>query len=362
MHAKLAGQLSLHDMITSVLADAREKVAADEEKKEESSDKVKKLLKYEKKEHGGKIPSVKEEEAEKKASAIDPSDPEDIEKLASALEVMADTLEKTADSVELGGESRQGGEVLSTMSKVPGKQSNKKDSSKAHNVPMSTGLETKKETGPAKTAVPDTQHTGHVPVTAAYPKKGVLKTAAASVKELIEAKRAAEAGEPAPEQKAEQKTEAAPEVTDEKRAAAVSFIQSKLAAFSNIEKKMGGETLDSPSGEGPKPESGSKGGNSVRSNISSNQAAINMKKVDGKGPQKKMLSEVLTEPAQSKAHDSKVQENLRNASKGGVKIAAAKQLLQKIAGEGCTCDSKGDCQYCKMKKAMDKKSAATEAK
>ena len=32
--------------------------------------------------------------------------------------------------------------------------------------------------------------------------------------------------------------------------------------------------------------------------------------------------------------------------------ATAKQLLQKIAGEAAPCDSKGDCQYCKMKKAM----------
>lgn len=46
-----------------------------------------------------------------------------------------------------------------------------------------------------------------------------------------------------------------------------------------------------------------------------------------------MLSEVLTEPAMSRSTDSTVQENLRNASAGGVKIAAARAYLQKIASD-----------------------------
>lgn len=361
MHSKLAGQLSLHDMITGVLRDTREKVAASEEK-DEKSDKVKKLLKYEKKEHGH-IPSTQEEEAEKKASIIDPNDQEEVEKLASALEVMADLLEKDADSVTTGGEPHNGGEVLATMSPVSGKQSYKKDSPKGHAVPMSTGLETKKETGPAKTAVPDTQHGGHVPVTAAYPKKGVLKTAAASVKEMIEAKKMNESkgddkgGDKAPPPFAKKDDKKEDKGEDkEKKSEAVDYLLGKMAAFSNVEKKMGGETLDSPSQEGVTPPSG--GSNSGRSNISSIQAAINMKKRDGKSLVKKQLAEVLTEPAMSSAHDSKVQDNLRNASKGGVKIAAAKAFLQKIAEEGCTCNGSGECRNCKMKKAMEKKSAA----
>lgn len=359
MHSKLAGQLSLHDMISDVLRDTREKVAASEEK-DEKSEKVKKLLKYEKKEHGH-IPSTSEEEAEKKASIINPQDPDEVEKLASALEVMADILEKDADTVTTGGEPHGGGEVLATMSPVSGKQSYKKDSPKGHAVPMSTGLESKKETGPAKTAVPDTQHGGHVPVTAGYPKKGVLKTAAASVKEMIEAKKMNESkGDDKGEKKAPpfaKKDEKEDKGEDkEKKSEAVDYLLGKMAAFSNIEKKMGGETLDSPSQEGVTTPSG--GSNSGRSNISSIQAAIDMKKRDGKSLVKKPLSEVLTEPAMSSAHDSKVQDNLRNASKGGVKIAAAKAFLQKIAEEGCTCEDKGECRNCKMKKAMDKKSAA----
>lgn len=360
MHAKLAGHLSLHDMIKSVIDDARVKVASDEgEKKDEKSDKVKKLLKYEKKEHGH-IPSEKEEEAEKKASAdFDLSDSDDVEKLASALELIGEKI--AADSHYLGGESHQGGETLATMSAVSGKQPYKKDSSKAHNVPMSTGLETKKETGPAKTAVPDTQHGGHIPVTAAMPKKGVMKTAAEGVMAKIEAMKGKkeEKKEDKGEEKGEKKENPFAKKEEkgedkEKKSAALDFVLSKLGEGEQ-ERRMGGETLDSKSGDGPKPESGSKGGNSARSAISSNSSAINMKKVDGKGPQKKMLSEVLTEPALSKSHDSKVSENLRNASKGGVKIAAAKDFLQKIAEEGCTCSGKGECKHCKLKEAMKKK-------
>ena len=61
----------------------------------------------------------------------------------------------------------------------------------------------------------------------------------------------------------------------------------------------------------------------------------------------------------SKSTDNKVHQNLRNASKGGVKIAAADKLalLQKIAEDGCKCSGKGECQYCKMKAAKAKMQA-----
>ncbi len=132
----------------------------------------------------------------------------------------------------------------------------------------------------------------------------------------------------------------------------VEHILNKIA---NVEKRMGGLTLDSKSGEGVKVPSD--GTNSARSMIASNAAATDAKKVQAKAPQKKLMSEVLTEPMQSKAHDHKVSENLRNASKGGVKIAeVSRELLKKIAAEGCTCDGKGECRHCKMKKAMEKKS------
>lgn len=129
----------------------------------------------------------------------------------------------------------------------------------------------------------------------------------------------------------------------------VDYILDKMAG--SIEKKMGGETLDSKSGDGPKPPS-----NPGREMIGSNTAPVSATKAKAKAPQKKLMSQVLTEPMQSNSNDSKVSENLRNASKGGVKIAAARELLKKVAAEGCTCDGKGECRNCKMKKSMEKES------
>lgn len=441
MHSKLAGHLPLQDLIQSTINSARTKLAAAEEK-----EKVKKLVEYEKKEHGGKIPSVKEEEEEmkeKKSSIIDATDAGEVEKLASALEFLGDEFLKEADSIENGGESHQGGEQLPTGSPVGGTQPYKKDGSKKHQVPMSTGMESKKETGSAATAVPDTQHKPPVPLNSAYPTKGVLKTAAEAVKEMIAKKK----GEEKKEEKAEEKKEKASSVarleaalesvagvskgkeasavgetatkavnaTKEylkkrpdayreagrvfkeavtgkgsigdgvmtmkdrglaalhglkqiapeagtaaalgtgaaaykmKKSSAVNFVLGKIAEYHG-----GGETLDSASEQGPKPESG--GSNSARSNISSIQAAINMKKVDGKNPQKKQLSEVLTEPALTKSTDSKVQENLRNATAGGVKIAAAKAVLAKIAADP------SDPRHEALKAAIAKKKEEKEEK
>lgn len=355
MHTKMAGHLSLHDMIAGVISDSREKLAADE-KKEEKKDgkKPPPFMAKKKNDHDGD--DKKEEKGEKeKDASIDFSDPDDIEKLASALDHVGEKI--AGDSTYIGGEKKQGGEVLATMSKVPGKQPYKKDSSKSHNIPASTPLKSAKDDKGATTATEtDDEPSKILKYThSKYPEKGVLKTAAASVKEKIEAAKAKEQGEEpeAPEAEAETVEEPA-----EKKSAALEFVLGKVAAFGAVEKKQGGETLDSASGQGPKPATGSSGGNNARSHIGSNKAAIDMKKVDGKGPQKKMLSEVLTEPALSKAHDSKVSENLRNATKGGVKIAAAKAFLQKIAEEGCTCDGKGECKYCKMKKSLEKKSQA----
>lgn len=344
MHSKLAGQLSLHDMITSVLKDTREKVAADEDKeKSEKTEKMKKLMgKSEKKD-------APDDEKEKKASIIDPEDPEQIDKLASALEVMAELLEKEA-STDLGGESRQGGETLPVMSPVGGKQPYKKDSSKSHNVPMHTPEKATKDNPGAATAVETDDKPGKLLkyLHSKYPEKGVMKTAAGSVKEMIEAKKMDKAKDGESEEKGEKKGNPFAKKEDkdddkEKKSSAVSFIVDKLAEYHG-----GGETLDSKAESGPKPAKGSKGGNSARKHIASADAAIKMQKVDGKEPQKRMLAEVLTEPAQSKARDSKVHENLRNASKGGVKIAAAKAFLSKIAGD------ENDPRHEKLKEAMKK--------
>lgn len=316
MHRKLAGHIPLQEMIESTLESARSKVASAEKKAAPAK------------------PAGQEKTASDKGTVlIDPHNPDEIEKLASALEIAS---EKVAhDQVYLGGESPQGGEVLVVKGVTPGKQMYKKDSSKAHNVPMSTGLTSTKDNPGASTAVPTNE--GKAPGGAPMPKKGVFKTAADSVRERIFAANAAKVqaaqdpnkpGAEKPDLGAPGKKKNDDEEKSKESEAPLDYLLGKLA-----ESAQGGETLDSPSGQGPKPPSGSKGGNSARSALESNAAAINLKKVDAKAPQRKMLSEVLSEPALSKAHDSKVHENLRNASKGGVKIAAATAFLQKIASD-----------------------------
>ena len=397
MHSKLAGHLPLQDMISMALDGAKTKLAASDEKSEEKeSGKVSKLLKYEKKEHGH-IPSVSEEEKEKKSSIIDFRDPEECEKLASALDEMGAML-KEADSVEIGGEKPQGGMVLPTASPVGGKQNYNMGEAKTGKVPMKTPEKADPSQGSAKTQVENNADNpaGKTP----YPAKGVLKVSQVIEQTLI-AKQAADAGaaatvkkapvvfepvgKPTPvkggawtpgqgtsggkgkeamdkcgggddckgaecpvhgkkkvsaanpfakkeekasgEKKPEEKKSGEKESGQEKKSSgAVAFVLSKIA-----ESAQGGLTQDTPSEAGPKAGGPTSGGNSARSNISSIEAAIKMKKEQGKAPQKKMLSTILTEPALKKSTDPVLQDNLRNASSAGVKIAAAKAYLQKIA-------------------------------
>lgn len=361
MFNKLAGHLSLSEMVSRVIDDSRVKIAADEGKEEKKDDKVKKLVKYEEKEHGH-LPSVKEEKEEKgeeKKASIDFSDPDEVEKLASALDTVGDQFAKAAaDMQDHGKEYKGGGETLAVMAPVGGKQNYGKDKSKSHNVPLHTPEQKGDAGGPAKTQMENDHAPGKLLkyTKSEYPKSGVLKHASKSVAALQAA-----LGVTAEETPAEETAEVVKfdkKDGEEKQASAVDYILSKVAEGS-VEKRMGGETLDSKSGDGPKAPTG--GTNSARSMIDSNAAATNAKKVQAKAPQKKLMAEVLTEPMMSKAHDAKVQENLRNAAKGGVKIAAARELLKKIAEEGCTCDGKGECKHCKMKKAMEKKSTGMPA-
>jgi hypothetical protein len=339
MHTKLAGRLPLQAMIAQHLDAAQTKLAAVDEKEKK---KVEKLVAFEKKEHGH-IPSEKEEreEYEKKASAIDFRDPDEIEKLASALELVGEKL--AADSVVNGGESKQGGEQLATMGPVGGKQPYKHDKAR-HQIPAPTTKATKDNPGPANAMATDDERApgGNG---AKYPAKGVLKTAGQGVLDRIAARKQEALGG------AEEPAEAAPvvEIT-EKQASAAEYILGKIA-----ESTQGGMTLDSASGQGPKPPS-----QPGRQLISSNSAPVSATKKDAKSPRKPELAQVLTEPAMTRATDSKVHENLRNASKGGVKIAgaAAKVYLQKIAEEGCTCGKQGECRYCKLAKAVEAKKAS----
>jgi len=361
MHSKLAGHLPLQDMIAQTLESARSKIAAADDK-----EKVKKLVAYEKKEHGGKIPSAKEEEEEHKkekmSSAIDFSDPDDMSKLASALEELGDELLKEADSVENGGESHQGGQQLATMSPVKGKQVYTGAKAK-HQVPTSTGMQGDPSQGKAQTQVPNDHARAPGGTGAKYPAKGVLKTAGASVLQAVVEKIAAEKAEEKKEEKAEEKGEKKKGFVPfgkkeekgekgeakEKQSEAVQFIMGKLAEYHG-----GGETLD----DKPAPVPSNEG----RQLIANNKAPVSATKREAKGPGRKQLSEVLSEPAQTKSTDSTVQDNLRNAAKGGVKIAAVKAYLGKIAEAGCVCAGAGECDYCRMKASVDKKRADKKVK
>jgi hypothetical protein len=329
MHPKLAGRLPLQAMISQHIEAAREKLAA-EEKDEKDEKKVEK--------HGGKLPSKKEEETEKKAS-IDFTDPDDIEKLATALEVVAEKI--AGDGVFLGGEKPQGGQVLPTMGRVAGKQSNKKDAAK-HQLPMTIGSMATIDNPGAATAVPTDDSRAPGGNGAKYPAKGVLKTAGQSVMERIEAKKAEMFAEVT---KTEEPAKAEPAEKQAAAKTAVDFILGKIA-----EVHGGGETLDDQKAPVPS--------NAGRQLISSNAAPVSATKKDAKAPRKAELKQVLTEPAMTRSTDSKVHENLRNADKGGVKIAAAKALLKKIAAEGCGCEGKGECRHCRLSQAIEAKKAS----
>jgi len=502
MKTKLAGHLPLQDAIARTIEEAREKMKlASDACEGEDKEKVKKLVKFEKKEHGH-IPSEKEERAEyeKKSSIIDTDDPEEVEKLAASLDFLAEKI--AGDSVTIGGESRQGGQVLATMNAVGGTQPYKKDSSKSHNVPTSTGMKSTKDNPGASTAVPTDDERAPGGTGAKYPAKGVLKTggvkktamdyhqaravgqavglgthlvggaigyqkgkeqhargekhtfgvpqgAAAlflpggagyqlgrymghnaaggekkkgkkkhSSVERLQLALAAQTGIVTPEMAADMEKDAG-KVTDalksmggkaraaggrvmellkggkfgagnrasnyrpgargtipsseawkslgtraaagtaavvggkkaydklkkkgKKKAAgveAVDYILSKISAVENGgESPQGGEQL---SNTAPVPS------NAGRELIRNKDGIKNVTKAQAKSPRKKELAEVLTEPAMSAAHDSKVNENLRNAAKGGVKIAAARVFLQKIASEGCQCSGAGKCRFCQM--------------
>jgi hypothetical protein len=358
MKTKLAGHLPLQDMVQRTIERARSQMqikTASEERKEEM---------------------VEEKVQEKVASAINPFDPTEIEKLASALEFAAEELTKEADGVVNGGESKQGGEQIANNGPVGGTQPYKKDKAK-HQIPAPTTKSTKDNPGPANAMKTDDERapggTG-----AKYPAEGPLRKKAAVADLAAKAgghlanvgarvANVARVGGPVTKGTATAlgagaygagalaagaAGKAAFGKNKKSSAEAAEYVLGKLA-----ESAQGGLTLDSKSESGAKPNMSADG----RSMIASNSAPKDATKAKAKSFQKVLLKEVLTEPAQTKATDSKVHENLRNASKGGVKIAAARAILQKIAEEGCKCDGKGDCKHCKMNASMKaKKEEKTE--
>jgi len=385
MKTKLAGHTLLQDAIARTIDEARQKMKLAAEEKDEK-EKVKKLVDYEKKEHG-KVPTPKEESEEckgKAASIIDPQDSDDVEKLAAALE----ELDKLADYKTIGGESPQGGETLPVQSPVGGLQKYKKDGSKRHNIPMSIGSDGKPPDNPKAGELIPTDLKNRIGGT--YPAKGVLKTGGvaalkAEVTKLAETETTRErarrwgrtgaavggglaaAGHLSQGlpwgvggaavgtgvnagigyglgRLAHRVGHGPSSETKKVKKSAVSYILQKISTVENGgESHQGGEQLSNTAPLTMQP---------GRSLIQNAQTIKNVTKREAKAPRKKELAEVLTEPAFSAAHDSKVNENLRNAAKGGVKIAAARALLAKIAEEGCTCNDAGTCRFCTMKKKV----------
>jgi len=76
------------------------------------------------------------------------------------------------------------------------------------------------------------------------------------------------------------------------------------------------------------PSSGEGGGRDL---LASNESAINATKREAKKQNLGAISQVLTEPAMSAEHDKTLNESLQNTSSAGVKIAAARELLKKLA-------------------------------
>lgn len=358
MTTKIASNVPLSEMIKNALKESREKLSAampDSEKKEDK----KESKKDEKKE--GKDP----EKDEKKNPFEKASSSSDVESVIEALEFVS---EKLAAGAYLGEESKQGGQTLATNSAVGGEQAKNKDGSKKNKIPLHGGTTSDPSQGPTKTQVMN--DADHVPGGTGTQKTANFAEHVAPAVALGLAGAVGHHNGKEQKKRGEKYNFGVPQALastllapagavyqlgryaghQTKKSSAVESILSKIA-----EATQGGMQLSSASGQGPKPPSDSKGGNEARKALESNEAATNMKKIDGKAPQKKMMAPLLKEPSQTKSTDSKLQDNLRNTSKAGVKIAEARRDLVKIAAEGCSCDGKGDCKYCKLQAALKSK-------
>ncbi|MHA2333746.1 MAG: hypothetical protein ACXAEU_17100 [Candidatus Hodarchaeales archaeon] len=95
--------------------------------------------------------------------------------------------------------------------------------------------------------------------------------------------------------------------------------------------------------------------------IASNEAAINATKRQAKEVPKKRMGELLKEPALSASSDSTLQKALGSdkVNQAGAKIASARGTLQKIASQGCTCETekldKGNCGHCKIASRIERR-------
>jgi hypothetical protein len=451
--------LPLQDMIAGVIKTANAKLAAEEPREPE---KVKKLLAFEKKEHGGHLPTVEEEKDEcAKMASAQLCSSDHVEKLASAVEYLsshlgdieapgpiAQAMAKMAMKPGAGGGSAGGKSTpnpsssagaLQTTQAIGGSQKYTKNKAKGeqaedeHNKALSsarahdgkTQLDNNMHDAPGNNggAVPKTEYPKKGPFVAGPSgahdkgKNGATKTAgmesviakgmtnhpratAAAIGGLGYGIPGAIGGAAGAEDghrlkgalkgglttgavgagvtglmahKAGLHTPAAKKAMSEGFARsgikvasaddiARQHILMKLAGEdvmkSNIE---GGGTVSPLAGKGqlktmkagetsPMQGGGSVGGGEAGGAglIGSNKGAIDYTKKDAKKLVVDPLKAALDQPAFSKKHDNKLEENLRNTGKAGVKIAGVTAQLQKIASAGCTCNSKGECQFCTM--------------
>lgn len=375
---KLASKLPIQQMIANVISSATEKLAEDQSARNK---KVKQLLSYEKAEHGGHIPSPAEEEREEKEKTASANTSDSyIDKLASAVEFIAgnfDTIEfsnkgvlqKAAEHVAtLDGGSPQGagkGEGALEVSQSIGGQQNY-NLGHAHDIEASKSQAGKplsgSHQGDGKTQLDNNMHNapggGSLVPTAKYPEKGPLvsgptATKHASVQELYQsaiAAKGATGGVKTASPKSPMRQAVLAKLAGEdvmKANIAAERTANPLAGMGQLESTQGGEASPHQAGDA----SGGGFGNQARRLIASNQAAIDATKGDAKGPVKTQLHEVLEEPALNSGTDPVLEENLRNTGNAGVKIAAARAALEKVAQQGCTCVTiDGECASCKLQK------------
>lgn len=406
MKNKLASRLPIQQMIASVIHSANEKVAEDQSARNQ---KVKELISYEKKEHGH-IPTPSEEEAEKTKMASIQYDA--IEKLASSVEFIASHLDAIEfpnkgilqKAAEMSGSPQGAGKgegALEVSQAIGGTQNyntghahNTEASSSKAKTPLSGARE-----ADGKTQLDNNMHNapggGSVAPTARYPEKGPLvsgPSASGHQKNAFE-----EITHPSQANIGGVGYRFAKHIHDknkEKKATSIqdvyqSAVPTKEKAASILRqavlKKLAGEDVmkanieaersaDPLAGKGQLESfdatqaaphqagdaSGGGFGNQGRRLIASNQAAIDATKGDAKGPVKTQLSEVLDEPALTSSTDPVLENNLQNTGKAGVKIAAARASLEKVAQQGCTCKTiDEECTFCRL---STKVAAATQRK
>ncbi len=349
---KLASKLPIQQMIQNVITSATEKLASEQETK-----KVKDLIRYEVQEHGH-IPTPEEERAELKKTASANTSDNYIEKLASAVEYIAGNLnsiefphkgvlEKAAEEAGSPQGAGKGPGSLEVSKAIGGEQNYNMGharNTEASSSKANTSLHAARP-GDGKGQLENTmEHApggGGVAPTAKYPDKGPLvagPTKTASIQQLYQS---------------------AIKTASPQHKAVLAKLAGEDVAKANISAERSanplagmGELKSTDASESSPHQAGDHGGgfgNQGRRLIASNQAAIDATKGDAKGPVKTQLSEVLEEPALSSSTDPVLENNLRNTGKAGVKIAAARATLEKVAQQGCTCETiDGECTFCRL--------------